>query len=72
MHPLSMLVQPAEWKAAQYTDGDFVVHFAGIKGEAKQNLMVHFLAKSRSAKRNRLSPKTALTIDTLEFITEQR
>jgi hypothetical protein len=55
IHPLSMLQQTAAWKAAQYADGDFVVHFAGVKGTTKHNLMAVYLRKSSADSRNKES-----------------
>jgi hypothetical protein len=31
---------------SQYVEGDFLVHFAGKKGQIKTNLMKHFLYES--------------------------
>jgi len=47
LHPLVLLPQE-QWKAAQYARGDFIIHFAGVKGETKHNMMFAYLDKADS------------------------
>jgi len=57
IHPLMSIHSDSNWKDAQYADGDFIIHFAGVKGESKHNLMRHFLHISENLPRNhRYSP----------------
>ncbi len=35
-----------DWSAAQYAENDFAIHFAGVKGQAKTDLMDYYLDRS--------------------------
>lgn len=44
LHPFDLRGQRNE---IHYVDGDFLIHFAGVKGQKKINLMNHYLQLSR-------------------------
>ncbi len=62
IHPLSF---DKAWVDAHYADGDFAIHFAGVKGAAKQNLMDVYLERSKE------SPSNANTRQLADYVVKQ-
>lgn len=52
IHPLDLFTR-ADPKVSQYAEGDFVIHFAGKKGQVKEDMLSYYLGQASDGTQDR-------------------